>query len=197
MRLKLTSPFKLFLIFFIGFVGCRSYDSISEEKQALERSRAVYLLDTTHRDRVDINLSQGSTNLNLVLFFDDHEFELEFDKTKPIQANNLLSDLPSSESSISSPSSAEIPFPTGESLKSNMIKVMGLYQSAQEAFYNDQLTESLSLLDSALSIMPSSNVYALKGSILFTLNEPNKALEYWNLAKKLDPAFIVPTITRK
>jgi tetratricopeptide (TPR) repeat protein len=187
---KSTFFFSAALILFIA--SCRSFDSISEERDKLERSRAIYLLDTTHRDRVDLSYTEGATEVNLTLFLDDHEFELTFDKERSQPLENKFNPYPS----VLKPS-GPVAVTATEPSSADLNRVLDLYQQAQTSFYNDQLNQSLTLLDSSLAVYPTTNAYALKGSIMFTLNEPELAIRYWNEAKKLDPSFEIPTITRR
>ena len=78
-----------------------------------------------------------------------------------------------------------------------MSKVIYAYNLAQTRFYNKDYEGSLASLYSSLAIMPTSDAYALKGSILFVLKEYDLAQYYWAEAKKLNPEFVIPQVTRK
>ena len=58
----------------------------------------------------------------------------------------------------------------------------------------DDFKASLAEIDKSLSVMPTADAFAFKGSILFTLGEIEQAKVYWQKAKNLDSKFIVPTI---
>lgn len=78
-----------------------------------------------------------------------------------------------------------------------MSKVIYAYNLAQTRFYQKDYEGSLASLDSSIAIMPTSDAYALKGSILFVLKEYDLAQFYWSEAKKLNPNFEMPTVIRR
>ncbi len=174
--------------------ACRSFDSISEERDRLERSKAVYLLDTTQKDVLEITYEQGGVDLSLRLYLDEHEFEMEFDKDPGQSMNVATSSV--SKSQIRTSDGRILPSKPAGNLKSDMSKVIYAYNLAQTRFYNKDYEGSLASLDSSLAIMPTSDAYALKGSILFVLKEYDLAQYYWSEAKKLNPEFVIPQVTR-
>jgi len=183
----------LFLLITLG--ACRSFDSISEDRDKLERSKAVYLLDTAQRDVLEISYDQGGVDMSLRLFLSEHEFEMEFDKNPGDGMNVATTSL--AKSQIKTSDGRALPSKSAGSLKSDMSKVIYAYNLAQTRFYNKDYEGSLASLDSSLAIMPTSDAYALKGSILFVLKEYDLAQYYWSEAKKLNPEFVIPQVIRK
>jgi hypothetical protein len=59
-----------------------------------------------------------------------------------------------------------LPFPSDAI---NLNKLLFYYQKSQKSFYQGRYSESLTLVDSSLSIMKTSDALALKGSILYYL----------------------------
>lgn len=183
------------LTLLVSFSACRSYDSISEERDRLERSKAVYLLDTAQRDVLEISYDQGGVDMSLRLFLSEHEFEMEFDKNPNNGLNVATTSI--AKSQIKTSDGRALPSKPVGNLKSDMSKVIYAYNLAQTRFYNKDYEGSLASLDSSLAIMPTSDAYALKGSILFVLKEYDLAQYYWAEAKKLNPEFVIPQVTRK
>lgn len=195
MHYKYRFIFSGFLALMLSFSACRSFDSISEERDRLERSKAVYLLDTANRDVLEISYSQGGVDMSLHLFLNEHEFEMEFDKD-PSQSLNVAT-TSIAKSQIKTSDGRNLPSKSPGALKSDMSKVIYAYNLAQTRFYNKDYEGSLASLDSSLAIMPTSDAYALKGSILFVLKEYDLAQYYWSEAKKLNPEFVIPQVSRK
>jgi len=187
--------FSAILALLVSFSACRSFDSISEERDRLERSKAVYLLDTAQRDVLEISYDQGGVDMSLRLFLSENEFEMEFDKNSGDGMNVATTSL--AKSQIKTSDGSRLPSRSASSLKSEMSKVIYAYNLAQTRFYNKDYEGSLASLDSSLAIMPTSDAYALKGSILFVLKEYDLAQYYWAEAKKLNPEFVIPQVTRK
>ena len=183
------------LTLLVSFSACRSYDSISEERDRLERSKSVYLLDTAQRDVLEISYEQGGVDMSLRLFLSEHEFEMEFDKNPDDGLNVATTSI--AKSQIKTSDGRALPSKPVGNLKSDMSKVIYAYNLAQTRFYNKDYEGSLASLDSSLAIMPTSDAYALKGSILFVLKEYDLAQYYWAEAKKLNPEFVIPQVTRK
>jgi tetratricopeptide (TPR) repeat protein len=176
--------------------GCRSFDSISEEKAKLERARAVYMLDTTTKDVLEISYNKGGVDMSMHLFLDEHEFELEFDKETSSQPGLEMNGA-SFNKDIRTSNGSKLPSRSSLDMKSDMSKVLKAYNLAQTKFYQNDYEGSLASLDSSIALMPTSDAYALKGSILFVLKEYDLAQFYWSEAKKLNPEFKVPTVTRR
>ena len=178
--------------------GCRSFDSISEERSKLERSKAVYLLDTARKDMLEITYNHAGVDLSLKLFLDEHEFELEFDKKPGDEQNlNVTSTSLNKSNKIVTEDGSKLPAPNSLEFKKDLNKVMYYYNAAQTKFYKDDYNGSITSLDSSLSIMPTSDAFAMKGSIMFVMKRYDMADYYWKEAKKLDPKFIIPKVIKK
>ena len=74
---------------------------------------------------------------------------------------------------------------------------MALYEDAQTQYYAKNYDGSLDAIDASLAILPTSEAYALKGSVLFMLGNVEAAQQNWKKAKELDPDFVLPTIINK
>jgi tetratricopeptide (TPR) repeat protein len=186
-----------FILFVIGFSSCRSFDSISEERDKLERSRTVYLLDTAVKDILEISYYQGGVDMNMRLYLDEHEFELEFDKNSNDSRPMTVNSTSMNQSKLKMSDGSILPGASTDGLKKDMSQVVYYYNLAQTKFYADDYQGSLNALDSSLAIMPTSDAYALKGSILFVMNKYELAMSYWKEAKRLDPKFEIPNPVRK
>ena len=180
--------------------SCNTYEKISEERARLERAKAVYLIDTTVRDAMMVNYEVGNTSLEMRLYFKQTEFEVEFDNTGKTDSSKLDvgEGVEIAKSSIPGktdlkPGDTSIP-PSDKELKRDLISVLKYYQEAQRLFYMDDFKGSLAEIDKSLSVMPTADAFAFKGSILFTLGEIEQAKVYWQKAKNLDSKFIIPTL---
>ena len=179
--------------------SCKSFDSISEEKSKLERAKAVYLLDTAVQNVLEVTYNQGGVDVNMHLNLNEHEFQMEFDKgtSSSSPLNVATTSVGSGNNQILSPSGQALPAKSPSNLKTDMSKVIYAYNLAQTRFYQKDYEGSLASLDSSIAIMPTSDAYALKGSILFVLKEYDLAQFYWSEAKKLNPNFEMPTVIRR
>jgi hypothetical protein len=180
--------------------SCNTYDKISEERARLERAKAVYLIDTTVRDAMMVNYEVGNTSLEMRLYFKQTEFEVEFDNTGKTDSSKLdvgegveISKFAIPGKTDLKPGDTSIP-PSDKELKRDLISVLKYYQEAQRLFYMDDFKGSLAEIDKSLSVMPTADAFAFKGSILFTLGEIEQAKVYWQKAKNLDSKFIIPTL---
>ncbi len=66
------------------------------------------------------------------------------------------------------------------------------FSQAQEAFYDFNFYHALFLTESALDIYDTDYALALKGSILYVLDEPGKARQIWQEASSRNPGIEIP-----
>ena len=69
-----------------------------------------------------------------------------------------------------------------------------VFSQAQEAFYELKYKNALNLINNALSIFETDYALALKGSILFALNNPEEAQRFWELASSRNPDIKIPKV---
>lgn len=175
------------------FTGCDSASVLAEKKAEMDKVRTLYLVDTTARDFVDINYRAGNSDVDLRLFF-NKEFELHLDNkgafakppTVTVQGQN----------NPAKPGDPKTP-PPAKDLEKDLERVLALYEDAQTQYYAKNYDGSLDAIDASLAILPTSEAYALKGSVLFMLGNVEAAQQNWKKAKELDPDFVMPTIINK
>ena len=68
------------------------------------------------------------------------------------------------------------------------------FSLAQEAFYEVQLENALNHINNSLNLFETDYALALKGSILFAMNQPEKALRFWELAGSRNPDIEIPKL---
>jgi tetratricopeptide (TPR) repeat protein len=175
------------------FSSCSTPESLAEKRSDLQKSRTVFLVDTTARDVLDITYKAGNSDVDLRLYF-EKEFELFLDnqgslKNAPqVAFNNTRPPVKPGD-----PTST----PPAKNLEKDLEKVLKMYEDAQELYYAKNYDGSLDAIDASLAILPTSEAYALKGSVLFMLGSIDGAQENWQKAKDLDPEFVMPTIINK
>lgn len=69
-----------------------------------------------------------------------------------------------------------------------------LFSLAQDAFYEFKFENALNYINKSLSIFETDYTLALKGSILYALNEPEEALRLWELASSRNPDIEIPKL---
>ncbi len=193
---RMTLPL-LFGMFFalvaLIFSSCNTPESLAEKRADLQKSRTVFLVDTTARDVLDITYKAGNSDVDLRLYF-EKEFELFLDnqgslKNAPqVAFNNTRPPVKPGD-----PTST----PPAKNLEKDLEKVLKMYEDAQQLYYAKNYDGSLDAIDASLAILPTSEAYALKGSVLFMLGSIDSAQENWQKAKELDPEFVMPTIINK
>lgn len=69
-----------------------------------------------------------------------------------------------------------------------------LYVSAQNAFYQQDYNQALSLIDAALDIFRTNYAIAFKGTILYMLGNKEEAMEMWREANRRNPDIGIPDV---
>jgi tetratricopeptide (TPR) repeat protein len=69
-----------------------------------------------------------------------------------------------------------------------------LYVSAQNAFYEQEYSQALSLIDEALDIFSTNYAIALKGTISYMLGDKDNAMELWREANRRNPGIGIPDV---
>ncbi len=182
---------------FIGLMlvmaSCNTPESLAEKRSDLQKSRTVFLVDTVARDVLDITYKAGNSDVDLRLYF-EKEFELFLDNQGSLKnAPQVAFNNTKPATKPGDPTST----PPAKNLEKDLERVLKLYEDAQELYYAKNYDGSLDAIDASLAILPTSEAYALKGSVLFMLGSLDGAQENWQKAKELDPEFVMPTIINK
>lgn len=175
------------------FAACNTPESLAEKRSDLQKSRTVFLVDTVARDVLDITYKAGNSDVDLRLYF-EKEFELFLDNQGSLKnAPQVAFNNTKPATKPGDPTST----PPAKNLEKDLDRVLKLYEDAQELYYSKNYDGSLDAIDASLAILPTSEAYALKGSVLFMLGSLDGAQENWQKAKELDPEFVMPTIINK
>jgi tetratricopeptide (TPR) repeat protein len=184
----------LFVVVFSWlFSACNTPESLAEKRADLQKSRTIFIVDTTARDVLDITYKAGNSDVDLRLYF-EKEFELFLDnqgsmKNAPqVAFNNTRPIVKPGDPTAT---------PPAKNLEKDMERVLKLYEDAQQMYYAKNYDGSLDAIDASLAILPTAEAYALKGSVLFMLGSIDSAQDNWQKAKELDPEFVMPTIINK
>ncbi|MFN5890288.1 MAG: tetratricopeptide repeat protein [Bacteroidota bacterium] len=187
-------PWMLFVVVFSWlFSACNTPESLAEKRADLQKSRTIFIVDTTARDVLDITYKAGNSDVDLRLYF-EKEFELFLDnqgsmKNAPqVAFNNTRPIVKPGDPTAT---------PPAKNLEKDMERVLKLYEDAQQMYYAKNYDGSLDAIDASLAILPTAEAYALKGSVLFMLGSIDSAQDNWQKAKELDPEFVMPTIINK
>ena len=173
--------------------SCNTPESLAEKRSDLQKSRTVFLVDTVARDVLDITYKAGNSDVDLRLYF-EKEFELFLDNQGSLKnAPQVAFNNTKPATKPGDPTST----PPAKNLEKDLERVLKLYEDAQELYYAKNYDGSLDAIDASLAILPTSEAYALKGSVLFMLGSVDGAQENWQKAKELDPEFVMPTIINK
>ncbi len=172
--------------------GCDSAAVMAEKKAEMDKVRTLYLVDTSARDFVDINYRAGNSDVDLRLFF-NKEFELHLDNKGAFAKPPTVTVQGQNNPKPGDPKSP----PPAKDLEKDLQRVLALYEDAQAQYYAKNYDGSLDAIDASIAILPTTEAYALKGSVLFMLGNIEEAQKNWKKAKELDPDFVMPTIINK
>ena len=182
------------IVILLAFMtSCESASVLAEKKAEMDKVRTLYLVDTTARDYLDINYRAGNSDVDLRLFF-NKEFELNLDNNGAFAKPPIVT--VQGQNNPAKPGDPKSP-PPAKDLEKDLQRVLALYEDAQTQYYAKNYDGSLDAIDASLAILPTSEAYALKGSVLFMLGNVEAAQQNWKKAKELDPDFVLPTIINK
>jgi len=142
-------------------------------------------IDTLSKNMAIFQFEQNQSKIQINMDLNSQEFEMNFKNDKRLNSStqfnyNGLSNTLNNQTELN------------QSI--NLNKLLFYYQKSQKSFYQGRYSESLTLVDSSLSIMKTSDALALKGSILYYLKNYQGADEQWTEAKKINPSFVKPNV---
>lgn len=117
--------------------------------------------------------------LSFLLVPEDYE---EQEEVEPVTAEDVPNSIKTNEEMLA----------LETDLKEGIDDVLRLIIQAQNAFYNENISKALELVNQSLQIFETAQAYALKGSLNYLQGDKESARTHWDLAKKFDPDIYIP-----
>lgn len=154
-------------------------------KTKIQNSPIASHIDTLSKNMAVFQFEQNQSKIQINMDLNTQEFEMNFKNDKRLNSSTQFN---------FNGKSNTLNNQTDLSQSINLNKLLFYYQKSQKSFYQGRYAESLTFVDSSLSIMKTSDALALKGSILYYLKNYQGADEQWTEAKKINPSFVKPNV---
>ncbi len=165
--------------------GCKSSENLSnpvnEPAQTREEQEATSSgvpQVESNPEAITVNYRNHSSNIQIILDPSKDQFYMDLSGMTPLDKDSIIVQ----DTTI---------------LKARALDIQTLlssYRKAQDLFYLEDYRQALAEIDKTLQIQETADAYALKGTILFMLDNITAARANWNKAVQMDPNIPVPSI---
>ncbi len=175
----------LLMLFLVA--GCKSSENLSnpvnepaqtrEEQEATSSGIQIPQVES-NPEAITVNYRNHSSNIQITLDPSKDQFYMDLSGMTPLDKDSII-------------------VQDTTSLKSRALDIQTLlssYRKAQDLFYLEEYRQALGEIDKTLQIQETADAYALKGTILFMLDNITAARANWNKAVQMDPNIPVPSI---